>query len=200
MGVFSQGQGALKKNRPLDTKMGGFPVEQKFIDVEPASTTKVIGATALKSSAQTISGGITDPDVYRGLSVKGNQAGISGNVVITGWDWAGHTIQETIALSGTNTVNGNMPFKSVYQIQLPARTNTGDTVSVGVSDKLGTYRRIYEESSSNFIELERRASSDKYFSKESNSPTVNGTYGTVLPHGGVTSNDCFRLSYLSDIF
>jgi hypothetical protein len=71
------------------------------------------------------------------LQIKGNQAGIAGNVVIEGTNMAGEVISETIAANGANAVNGTKAFKTVIKITLPAQTTAGDTISVGVTDALG---------------------------------------------------------------
>lgn len=103
-----------------------------------ASNDVVLAATTLTTSTQTVTSGITNPAVPRALSVTGNAAGITGNVVITGKNIKGDTITETFALSGTSTVQGSKAFATVRSIQLPAKTNaSGDTVSVGTTNKIG---------------------------------------------------------------
>jgi hypothetical protein len=103
-----------------------------------AAVDSVLAATALADgAATTVATGITAPDVPRALQIKGNAAGITGDVVITGTNFAGETISETIALNGANAVLGSKAFKTVTQIVLPARNAAGDTVSVGCNDKLG---------------------------------------------------------------
>lgn len=103
-----------------------------------ASNNLVLAATTLTASTQTATTGLTNPAVPRALSVTGNAAGIAGNVVITGTNIKGDVITETLALSGTSTVQGSKAFATVTSIQLPAKTNaSGDTVSVGTTNKLG---------------------------------------------------------------
>jgi len=103
-----------------------------------ASNTSVLAATALTAAVQTITAGITKPSVPRNIIVKGNQAGVAGNVVITGTNYAGQTITETIALNGATAVVGNKAFRTVASVQLPVEVNAGtDTVSVGTGEKLG---------------------------------------------------------------
>lgn len=84
----------------------------------------VMAATPLYS-ARTLSIGITQPDTPRLLSVKGSASGIAGNVVINGKDMAGNSISDTIALSGTGTVNGVKAFKEVHSVDFPAATHAG---------------------------------------------------------------------------
>lgn len=109
------------------------------------STTPAIGtatyvhaAIAMTSGTQTITTSITNPDYPRIVTIKGNASGITGNVVITGTNFAGATITDTIALNGSTEVLGVKAFKTVTSIALPAETHAGtDTVSVGVGNKLG---------------------------------------------------------------
>lgn len=95
-------------------------------------------AVDLGAEAQDVNSGITNPAVPRSLVVKGNASGIAGDVVITGTNYAEEEITETIALSGADAVAGSKAFKTVTNINLPAKSNdTGDSVSVGLGAKLG---------------------------------------------------------------
>mgnify|MGYP000451110799 CR=1 FL=1 len=130
---------------------GAEPVDMGFIAhyrEAPAavSTSAVHAAITLTTSSQTITTNITNPDVPRVLSITGNQAGETGNVVISGTDAAGNAISDTIALNGTATVEGVKAFKTVSQIVVPAKTNDGDTVAVGWTKKLGLPHKVYNAS------------------------------------------------------
>mgnify|MGYP003499875261 FL=1 len=121
--------------------------EGEFANLSPKSysfapdlgtVTYVHAAVTLGASAQDVSTAITNPDFPRVVSVKGNASGIAGNVVITGTDFNGTAISETIALSGATEVFGDKGFKTVTNINFPAKTNgSGDTVSIGVGDVFG---------------------------------------------------------------
>ena len=103
-----------------------------------ASNVAVLAATALTSAAQNITAGITSPGMARALRIKGNASGITGNVVAHGTNDLDEVITETIALNGSNAVDGTKAFKTVTQLDLPAETHAGtDTVSVGFCDKIG---------------------------------------------------------------
>jgi len=116
----------------------GFIAHLTFPTLAAQSITAVLVATALTTEVQTITEGITQPDVPRSVKIKGNAAGITGDVVITGTNVAGEVISETIALNGDTEVLGNKAFKTITSIQLPVETNAGtDTVSVGTANKLG---------------------------------------------------------------
>lgn len=99
----------------------------------------VLADTAMANGATTeVTAGITAPDVARSLTVKGNDANVTGNVVIAGTNIGGEAITETIALNGATAVNGNKAFKTVTSITLPAYAvaNT-ERVRVGTGAKLG---------------------------------------------------------------
>ncbi|WP_461366954.1 hypothetical protein [Candidatus Darwinibacter acetoxidans] len=110
-----------------------------FVAANPAaaSDTSVLAATTLTTSTQEITTGITNPDFPRALQIKGNQAGITGDVVIEGTNYADEGISETILANGANAVSGNKAFKTVTKITLPAKVGEGDTISVGTTGKLG---------------------------------------------------------------
>jgi hypothetical protein len=110
----------------------GITIDQAFLahllvdadDAPAASNTGVLAATALGAAAQEITTGLTNPAVPRGIRIKGNVSGIAGDVVITGKNYAGEAIEETIALDGANAVDGAKAFKTVDQVDLPAQTHT----------------------------------------------------------------------------
>lgn len=75
-------------------------------------------------ATQTKITGITDPAVPRALSIVGNVAGITGDVVITGKNFSDEVIAETIALNGMTTVQGAKAFKNTTSIALPVQAHT----------------------------------------------------------------------------
>jgi hypothetical protein len=108
--------------------------------VAPAvkSATGTHAAIAMTDAAQTITTGITNPDVPRTVTAKGNASGITGNVVINGTDINGAVIADTIALNGATEVEGVKAFKTVTSIVLPVEVHAGtDTVSVGRGASIG---------------------------------------------------------------
>lgn len=78
------------------------------------------------------------PDVARNVTVKGNDANVTGDVLIEGTNAGGEPISETIALNGANVVAGNKAFKTVTRVTLPAWAvaNT-ERVRIGTGAKLG---------------------------------------------------------------
>jgi len=108
-----------------------------------ASNASVLAATTLADDKiQELTLNITHPDVPRCLSVKGNVSGITGNVVINGVTSNGTRITETFALNGTAVVVGLLAFSKVTKITLPARVVSGNTVSVGLTVKLGLWHAL----------------------------------------------------------
>jgi hypothetical protein len=134
--------GELKRDGAIDGDESqalhvGLPVHYQ---IAPAaiSATAVHAAIALTAGTQQITTAITNPDVPRTLTIKGNAAGIAGNVVIHGTNAKGEVITDTIALNGATEVEGVKAFAGAVQIDLPAETHAGtDTVSVGWAKKLG---------------------------------------------------------------
>ena len=107
-------------------------------NIAAASDTGVKAAVTLADGETTeVTTGITSPAVPRALRIKGNQAGVTGNVVIEGTNYLGEAITETIAANAGSAVEGNKAFKTVTKITFPARAGAGDTISVGWNDKLG---------------------------------------------------------------
>lgn len=108
----------------------------------------VLADTAMASGATTVvTTGLTSPDVPRCVTVKGNDANVTGNVVVEGKNFDNVTITETIALSGTAVVSGSKAFRTVTKVTLPAYAvaNT-ERVRVGTGAKLGLPVRLSRNS------------------------------------------------------
>lgn len=126
----------------IQTNVQGFTcnwVQAVNFQITPAaiSNTAVLASTVLTSAPQTITIGITNPDVVRNVVIKGALAGSTGSVIVKGTDFAGTSITETITLSGVAVVVGLKAFNTVTEIDLPIQSGGGDGVSVGVGSKLG---------------------------------------------------------------
>lgn len=121
----------------------GIPVQtfiKQYYVGSPAlgTTTAVHAAITLNGGPQTITTAITNPDACRCATITGNAGGNAGNVVITGTDYSGNVITDTIALSGTSTVSGVKGFTTITSIVVPTETHVGtDTVAIGVGAKIG---------------------------------------------------------------
>lgn len=103
-----------------------------------ADVDAIHGAITLTASPQTITTAIGTLDYPRTITITGNASGNAGDVVITGTNFAGETITNTIALSGTSTVQGTKAFKTVTSIAVPAETHAStDSLTVGFGAKVG---------------------------------------------------------------
>jgi hypothetical protein len=117
---------------------------RKSVTPAAPSATATKAALALTASPQAgVTAGITQPDVPRNMTIKGNASGNAGNVTIHGTNENDAVITETIALNGATEVVGNKAFKTVTSIDYPAETHAGtDTVSIGRGSKLGLGRTL----------------------------------------------------------
>lgn len=137
-----------KLEQEIQTDVTGVTADRAFVAhvnwADPAAATSdAIKTITLGAAAQTITTGITNPDYPRALAVDGNVAGIAGNVVIAGTNYAGEAITDTIALDGTTSKPGTKAFKTVTSITVPAQTHTPvqqvETATiVGTITKAGT--------------------------------------------------------------
>lgn len=103
-----------------------------------ASTTAVHAAITLPASGTTeVTTAITNPDFPRQITITGNAAGITGNVVFVGTDIADAALTETVVAVDNTTVVSTKAFKTVTSITVPTRTTAGDTIAVGTGAKIG---------------------------------------------------------------
>lgn len=120
------------------TRSGSALLVNKYTIAPVLGTaTYVHAATTLTAVTQTVSTAITNPDVPRVVTVKGNVSGIAGNVVVTGTDIDDDVITNTIALSGTAEVSGTKAFKTVTSYTLPARVHV-PVLQVETATAVGT--------------------------------------------------------------
>jgi hypothetical protein len=141
-GAFYQGKNSIASEVPraYATRTNLFAAWLAHYQIAPdaASATYVLAATALTAAAQVITAGITNPDFPRVVTIQGNAAGMTGNVVVAGTNYKGVAITDTIALNGATEVSGAKAFRTVTSITLPAETHVGtDTVSLGVANIIG---------------------------------------------------------------
>lgn len=113
-----------------------------------ASNTAVHAAIAATvGTDQTITDGITDPDVPRVLKVlPGGTTGDiqDSDVIITGTNVEGKVITDEIhfAAGASSAVEGTKVFRTVTSINIDAQLTTAATFSVGYTNKLGLNHRL----------------------------------------------------------
>jgi len=120
-------------------------VVQKWTAPDAPNDTGILASTALKSTVQTITTGITQPDFPRILNVDSDSTDATGKVIITGTNIREEPISEEFTLNGTTVVTGTKAFKSVKSIQLPVKA-ASESVFVGTTDKLGLQEIPYSTS------------------------------------------------------
>lgn len=95
------------------------------------------------AAADVITTGITQPSVPRNITATaGGTAGdiAAIQVVIEGTNYADEPITETLDAFTANTagtVTGDLAFKTVTKITIPAHDGTGATTAIGFGEKLG---------------------------------------------------------------
>lgn len=116
------------------------------------STTAVHAAVTDNGSPQTITTGITQPDVPR--NVTATAGGTAGDikaiqVTVAGTNDEGVAITETLpafTVDTAGTVVGSKAFKTVTSITIPAHDGTGATTAIGRGAKLGIGERLARNS------------------------------------------------------
>jgi len=126
----------------LDVVKVGF---KAFDTATVAAADSVHAAVTLLTTTQNITTVITQPTCPRVVSITGTKAGgsLTGNVVITGLDAGGAVVTDTIAINtNDSTVSGVVAFAVITNIALPVRATSGDTVKIGVTEKLGLGHKL----------------------------------------------------------
>lgn len=109
-----------------------------FQDLRAADDDYVHDPIIGTGSEQEITTGITNPDVPRNASVKTtNILSPSGIVKITGIDSKGESAEDNITIIPDGIAYGVIAFATISKIAIPAGVTGNDTVTIGMSDKLG---------------------------------------------------------------
>lgn len=114
--------------------------------VSAGTATAVLAATVGATASQTITAGLTSPDVPRALNVTPTVGIVSPvQVVVTGTNVEGKVITESFIIpsNSTTVVNGVKAFKTVTGVFIPGST-VGLTVSVGTQNVLGVNHRLFK--------------------------------------------------------
>lgn len=111
--------------------------------VSAATAAAVLASTNGSSSKQTITAGITNPDVPRVLAITIGGSGYSADsIVINGVNVEGKVIADTIAYSVNAQVAGKLVFKRVTSVVIPASSGASMTVTVDTTAKIGLNHRL----------------------------------------------------------
>lgn len=145
-----------------------------FQDLRAADDDYIYKAIPGTGKDQEITTGITNPDVTRNASVKTTNFGSpSGNVRLTGVTDKGESTYEDITIVAGETVCGDVAWATLSKITVPAGVTSDDTVTIGMSDKLGLGLSI---ESVGDVFKKKVGKEDKSFQISGN---VDTTYGTL---------------------
>ena len=184
-----------RKNHRLKTDANLVKARRAFIgiitiaaaDAVASSNTAVHAAITLGVAGADVTTLITSPATPRVIRIKGSQAGLLGNVVITGTNFNGDAITETIAANEAAAVDGVKAFATVTKITVPAKTGvSGDTISVGFGPALGLPYKLARNT------VFRTYLNDTL---EATAPTVT-TSATVLENNTITLNSTLNASQI----
>ena len=187
---FSRWKGAV------GAAVGERAAVQRVVNVPSAGATTVLSARSLTGLEQIIVTGITDPKIFRVLSVTGNTAGMDQTVIIIGLDWGLRPIADAIELDGTSTVDGVKAFRKVTKIILPAQSAGGQSVSVGTAEILGLHSPI--STADDLQQIGQKASAGTSYSIQATTHTPSVERGTVDISGlSPANNDSIEFTYLA---
>lgn len=123
----------------------GGPVKMVYsaADAVVADADGVHAAHTDDGGEEVLTTGITNPPCPRNITATAG--GTAGDikaiqVVVAGTNFLDEAIEETLPAFTVNTagiVQGNLAFKTVTQITIPAHDGTGATTAIGFGDKLG---------------------------------------------------------------
>jgi len=134
-------------------------VYKTWTALETAAPAAVHATVTMTAAAQVITTGITNPPCPRNLSVVAGHASETGIVTIVGtniWDQA---ITESWTLNGVTAVIGSKAFKTITEIDYPARVQEDTpTVIILTGHKLGF--DMYFPSACKGIEQAKDATAD----------------------------------------
>jgi hypothetical protein len=163
-------------------------VEQRVAGVAAPSNTAILNSLTLTGSEQTVTTGLTSPDVYRAVRVTFSSSVSNAPVYIIGTDAGGESITELVTVTGTSA-EGVRPFKTVNTVIVPSGTGT---VSIGTNTKLGLESPL--ASTSDLLQVAKQASGATYYTNFTGSATPDLSHGTI-DVGSITAGDNFEFTY-----
>jgi hypothetical protein len=120
---------------------GGYTNNKKMVSAGTAAA--VLASTAGAATKQTITAGITNPDVPRVLAITIGGSGYSSDsILINGVNVEGKPITDTIAYTANAQVIGSLVFKRVTSIVIPSTSGTSMTLTVDTTNRIGLDHRL----------------------------------------------------------
>ena len=173
-----------------------------------ASDTAVMAAVAATvGTDQTVTSGLTDPDVPRVLKVVpgGTTGDIQESVVtVTGTNVEGKVMTEEFrfAADASAAVEGVKAFRTVTSVNIDAQLSTAATFSVGVTNKLGLNHKLFESNTTVKVYYSSTVANPTVLTLDTE-PTVttDGTQvelNTVLPDTAPDAAKFFVICYTYD--
>jgi len=127
----------------------GVVVQSQSVGSPAASAAAAVHAAVADNGApQTVTTGITQPDVPRNITATagGTAADVKAiQVTLNGIDIDDQAISEVLPAFTVNTagiVTGSKAFKTIASIEIPAHDGTGATTAIGTGAKLGIAARL----------------------------------------------------------
>ena len=164
-----------------------------FGDVLASSVTHIVNGEDLSAASPITCTIANQPDVPRTLSWSLTHTNITEfTLEIVGINAKGITLVETFTEADGWSGETNNAFAKVNSITFTreAGSGVGDTLNVGITDKLGLSNKIYE-------------SSDVYKVKKNNTDytnfSVDADYDLVSIDGGITGGDDYTIWYRSNL-
>jgi hypothetical protein len=119
---------------------------EHFMDVKAADADYCHAAEAGSGESKDVTTALTNPDVPRITSITvTNVSTPEGNVVVTGVLANGSADTDTIVISAGSTAYGVKAFATISKYNIPAGVDAGDTVALGISDKIGLSNDVSAE-------------------------------------------------------
>jgi len=114
-----------------------------FQDVRAADDNYIHTAIPGTGEEQEITTDIINPDISRNASIRTTAVAAPGGVVkLEGTNNLGQSAEEGITIEAGSTVCGNVAWATLSKITIPAGVSASDTVTVGMSDKIGLITSI----------------------------------------------------------
>lgn len=122
------------------------PYTDIFYNLAAAATDYIHTEIAGTGTLQTITAGFAhQPDYPRTISVTCTNVGSpSGDVYVYGKDARGFDMSQKVAIVAGGTAYTTAAFALVNKITVPVDVPTGDTITIGISDRLGLSHWILE--------------------------------------------------------